>query len=142
MLKGGVRNMVGYVAIFVAAIASMVIGYAWYGPLFGKMWMELSGFKKEDAGKMKTSAQTGYIVQYVASLVTAGVIGMLITATGATTLIAALMVGFWGWLGFIATTMLGSVLWEGKPVKLYLLNNGYHLLTAFVMAAILFSLQY
>ncbi len=131
--------MVGYIAIFVAAIASMVIGFLWYGPLFGKIWMDLSGFKKENMDKMKSSAQTGYIVQYVASLVTAGVIGMLITATGATTLVAALMVGFWGWIGFIATTTLGGVLWEGKPVKLYLLNNAYHLLTAFVMAAILVS---
>ena len=130
------------IAILGAGIASMVIGFLWYGPLFGKMWMELSGFKKENMGKMKNTAQTGYIVQFIASLVTAGVIGMLITATGATTLVAALMVGFWGWLGFIATTTLGGVLWENKPVKLYLLNNAYHLLTAFVMATILFSLQY
>lgn len=45
--------------------------------------------------------------------------------------------GFWAWLGFVATIMLGMTLWEGKPFRLYLLNAGYQLLNLLVMGAIL-----
>ncbi|MDP3742402.1 MAG: DUF1761 domain-containing protein [Candidatus Micrarchaeota archaeon] len=136
--------MVNYIAMLGAAIASMIIGFLWYGPLFGKIWMDLSGFKKEDMGKMKTSAQTGYVVQFIASIVMAFVLAILIPETRGIILESsrfwnALGIAFIGWLGFIATTTLGSVLWEGKPVKLYLLNNAYHLVSLLVMAAILVS---
>ena len=45
--------------------------------------------------------------------------------------------GFWVWLGFIATTMIGIVLWEIKPVKLYLLIVAYYLISLLVMGSIL-----
>src|SRR5216117_550063 len=32
-----------WVAIIVATVAAMVIGFLWYGPVFGKSWMTLSG---------------------------------------------------------------------------------------------------
>ena len=32
-----------YLAILVAGISNMVIGFLWYGPIFGKMWMGLIG---------------------------------------------------------------------------------------------------
>ena len=50
---------------------------------------------------------------------------------------AGLMAGFWNWLGFIAPVTLGSVLWEGKPWKLWVLNNSYQLLTLLLMGVIL-----
>ena len=32
-----------WIAIIVATAAAMVIGYLWYGPVFGKTWMALTG---------------------------------------------------------------------------------------------------
>jgi hypothetical protein len=34
--------------------------------------------------------------------------------------------GFWNWLGFVAPVTLGTVLWEGKPWKLWFINVGYY----------------
>lgn len=34
---------VNYLAILVAAVLSMVLGFLWYGPLFGKEWTKLMG---------------------------------------------------------------------------------------------------
>ncbi len=47
---------VNYVAVVVAALANMVIGYVWFGPLFGKMYMRLQGMTQEqtNAARMKT----------------------------------------------------------------------------------------
>lgn len=43
----------------------------------------------------------------------------------------------WCWLGFIVPTSLGTILWEQRPLKLYLINTLYWLVTFIVMALIL-----
>ena len=50
---------------------------------------------------------------------------------------AGVMAGFWSWLGFIAPVTLGSVLWERKSWKLWMLNNGYQLVNICVAGVIL-----
>ena len=37
-----------YVAVLVCAVVSMVVGAVWYGPLFGKQWMEVIGINAKD----------------------------------------------------------------------------------------------
>jgi hypothetical protein len=49
----------------------------------------------------------------------------------------AIELGFWCWAGFTAPTMLGMVLWEQKPFKLYLINALYWLVAMLVMAQII-----
>ena len=45
-------NPVNYWAILVSGVAAVVIGAVWYSPgVFGKAWMQLVGFKKEDMKK-------------------------------------------------------------------------------------------
>ena len=46
-------------------------------------------------------------------------------------------VGFFNWLGFIATTTLGVMVYERRPFGLYLITNGWQLLALVVMGAIL-----
>jgi len=55
----------------------------------------------------------------------------------AATAMDGIILGFWVWIGFLATTQIGSVLWEGKPVKLYLINTLHYLVALAVMATIL-----
>jgi hypothetical protein len=43
------------------------------------------------------------------------------------------------WLGFIATTSLGMVLWEGKSWKLYAINIGYYFVTFIIGGLFLLS---
>src|SRR5688572_1633570 len=47
-----------YLAILVAAVAGMAVGFFWYGPLFGKIWVKLSGFTKEDMEKAQAKGMT------------------------------------------------------------------------------------
>ena len=41
------------------------------------------------------------------------------------------------WLGFIATVMLGMVLWERKPFALYVLNSVYQLVNVLLITLVL-----
>ena len=116
---------INWVALVAAAVASMVVGFIWYGPLFGKMWMKLSGMK--EMGDKSQMPKT-YAIMFVASLVTAYVLSVL----G-----AGLMTTFWIWLGFQATLLLGSVLWEGKSWELYCLNASHQLVSLLAMSWVL-----
>ncbi|MBI4451139.1 DUF1761 domain-containing protein [Candidatus Woesearchaeota archaeon] len=127
---------VNLLAVLVSAVASMVLGFLWYGPLFGKAWMRLSG--KPAKSKAKTQGMgLKYLLGFIASLVMAYVLAILIQQAGAGMLSAGVKVGALAWLGFLATNELGTYLWDNKPFTLYLVNAGYWLATLLVMAAIL-----
>jgi hypothetical protein len=136
---------VNYWAILGAAVLSMVLGSLWYGPLFGKTWTKLMGWSKADMEKGmadKSGMMKNYGLQLVGSLIMAFVLAhSLVFAKaylGESGVSAGLQTGFWNWLGFVAPVTLTSVLWEGKPWKLWLLYNGYNLVYL-LLAGVLLS---
>jgi hypothetical protein len=42
---------INFYAILVAALTTLVVGFVWYGPLFGKVWMKETGLTEEDLKK-------------------------------------------------------------------------------------------
>jgi hypothetical protein len=127
-----------YLAMVVSAIVSMILGMVWYGPLFGKKWMALSGMTDKDMEKAKKKGMAkSYVAAFIASIIMAYVVAHIVSYAQATTLADGVLVGFWSWLGFVATTMLGVVLWEGKSKEYYLINAGYHLIQLVLMGVIL-----
>jgi hypothetical protein len=123
----------------------MILGFLWYGPIFGKQWAGMMGWSQADMAKMKMEGQgktmKSYGIMAVGSLIMAYVMSQLIvfavTSLGFSGISAGLQVGIWGWIGFIAPVLLGSVLWEGKSWKLWVLNAGYYLVLLVVMGIIL-----
>jgi hypothetical protein len=119
-------------AILLAAVVNMVIAVVWYSDaLFGKTWMKLTGVKemKPTPPKMIAGLLASVIIAYVLSSLT----GFL----GAPTLIRGILAGAFVWVGFVATTSINPVLWEGKPIQLYLIDNGCQLLSFLAMGAVL-----
>ena len=129
---------VNYLAVLAAAVASMVVGFLWYGPLFGKVWIKLMNFdkKKMNEGKKKGMGKL-YALTFLTSLVMSYVLAHFVGYMQAKTVADGALLGFWVWLGGLATTQLGMVMWEGKSVKLYILNTLHYLATLVVMASIL-----
>ncbi len=131
---------INYWAVLVAAIVSMVIGGLWYSPvLFGKLWMQLSGITQKQIAEAKKKSMTkAYVLQFIASLIMACTLAHVFSLLNVTTLSYALETMFFLWLGFIATVMVGKVLWEGKSWSLYLLDATHYLVTFFAMSLVLF----
>jgi hypothetical protein len=129
---------INYLAVLVAALAQMVIGGLWYGPLFGKTWTKLAGITPQmmESAKKKGVAKL-YAAQFLGSLVMAYVLAHFAFVWGTNDVASAFSLAFWIWLGFIATVALGSILWEGKSTKLYWINTIYSLIGLFVMSLIL-----
>lgn len=120
----------------------MVIGYVWFGPLFGKMWQKQLGWTEElKAGMKPGNMGMQYGIQFVFALVMAFVLAhsLIFAATylQISGIAAGLEAGFWSWLGFVAPATVGAVLWERRPWSFWLLNNGYYLVTLCAMGVVL-----
>lgn len=127
---------VNYLSILIATVASFMVGWLWYGPLFGKKWAKEMGIKmdknnKEGLGKL-------ILLNFIGTLIMVYVLALFIKAFAITILPQALQLAFWLWLGFFAaTTLLGGVLWEGKSWCLYQINASYWLVNLGVAASVL-----
>ena len=130
---------INYIAVLVASVVGFMLGGLWYSNvLFGKTWITLMGFTDQKMEDMKKQGLAkNYIAMAIGKLLMAFVLAYAIAHGGITTMLHGAMKGFWVWLGFVAPVMMGSVLWEGKPVKLYVLNVSYYLVSLVVMGAIL-----
>ena len=126
---------INYLAVVGAAVASMIIGFLWYGPLFGNQWKKLMNFTDKSMKKM-TPVQA-MIGGFISTLIMSYILAHFIDYTQAATFMDGAVAGIWLWLGFIATVQIGSVLWEGKPLKLYAINTLHYLVTLVIMGGIL-----
>jgi len=122
-------------AILVAVIAKQALGALWYSPVvFGPAWCELAGVSEQE---MKAGLVKALIPDVVAAFVMAFVLVHAVHYAGAQSLGQGAAVGFFNWLGFVAVATLGTVTFEKRPLKLYLINNGYWLIALLIMGAIL-----
>jgi hypothetical protein len=124
-----------FLAVFLAGVAAEIVGLLWYGPLFGKPWAQMMGFKLGEAKNKNMT--TSYVVNFIAALVMAYVLSNSFAARPLLDLGGALWVASWIWIGFIATVMLSSVLWDGKPIKLYWINSLFYLVVLWAMTLVL-----
>jgi len=98
----------------------MLLGFLWYGPLFGKLWLRSIGKKQEEL-----SSNAGmYVFAFLAALVSAYVLAVLVTALGATV---------W-WQG----AFLGAVVSVGIGSMAALVNGIFHRMSG--VAWLLFAL--
>ena len=135
---------VNYLAVLVSAVVFMVLGFLWYGPLFGKEWSKLMGWGEmtpEKMAEMQKAARPAYAISFVGALIMCFVLSHALifasTYLNESGVAAGLMTGFWNWLGFIAPATIGTVLWDKKPWKLWFINSGYYLVGLLIAGVIL-----
>ncbi len=127
-----------YLTILLAAVASMVLGFLWYGPVFGKPWMKAMGKSEADMAQAKSKGMAKMmLINFVATLVMAWVLNLVEDRTGAMSLMSALKWAGVLWLGFMAPVELNDVLFGGRSVKVFVINAGYLLVSMLAMAAVL-----
>jgi hypothetical protein len=121
--------------IFVAALVKIVLGALWYSPaLWIRPWRRMTGITEE---QMREGMAKAVVVDIIGSFVMAFVLFHAIRYAEASTILQGLAVGFFCWLGFIAVAAITTVTYERKPFALFLLNNGYLLISLLLMGAIM-----
>ena len=129
---------VAFLPILFAGVVSVVIGFVWYHPkVFGSAWVRLTNLSPEAVETGKKRMPLMAFFGLVASMLAAYVMNYFGVAWGVYDVIGAIELGFWCWIGFVAPTMLGIVLWEQKSFKLYLINVLYWLVSFIAMAIVL-----
>jgi len=126
---------INFYAVIAAAVISFIIGAIWYSPgVFGSTWMALIGKRPED---MRSGAGQAYVGVFISALILAYVLARFISLAGAHTIGDGAQIGFWVWIGFVATTSVGGVLFAGMPPKLWSINNGFQLVSLVIIGAVL-----
>ena len=121
-----------WLAVLVAAASGFVIGGLWYGPLFQKPWMRLSGMTKEKGaqGSMALTFGGAYVLNLVAAagiaLLTGPQVGWLL----------GLHTGAFAALFFVAPALGVIYLFEQRPLGLWFINAGYQVVNFAAMGAI------
>ena len=136
---------INYIAVLVAAIVSMILGWLWYGPLFGKAYMEGMGIDPNSAEtkeKMKQGMASAYVQMFILSLVMFYALAFTLWAfkaamPGVAPISAGLQGGFWTWLGFLLPVIYGQKLWGGKTFKFVSIGLGYYLVLLLINGVIL-----
>lgn len=132
---------INYLAIFISAIIGMAIGALWYGPLFGKKWMKLTGITKKEMKKTpQVEMQKMYFMGFLIHLVLSFALFMLATYLGKETAWEWAKTGALVGLLFIAPASKSSYVWEKRPLKLWWINALYFVvvlgIAGYVMALI------
>ena len=134
-------HSLNWLAVLVAAISTMVVGFLWYSPLlFAKPWMREMGYDPNDKAKteeMKKTAGPAYAGSMVAGLLSAFTLALILHGLRAEDLHFGIMASFHIWLGFVATVQFTGALFMKQSMKLFAINTGYQLVCYLVMGAIL-----
>lgn len=132
---------VNYVAVLLAAIASMAAGFLWYGPLFGQVWMKLKGYSHEDLKKEQKQMGKYYGMSFILSLLSAYVLSHVMTLSmnffHETALNTGVMTAFWMWLGFMFPVQATGQIFGEKKWNLLAIDTGYQLASLVVMGVVL-----
>jgi hypothetical protein len=126
-------ELVNWLSVFVAALSGFVIGSLWYGPLFGKVWMNLTGMTKEKGAQANMALTFGgaYVLNVLAAT------GMAALNGEHTGWLFGLHTGLFSAFFFVATALGIIYLFEMRPFKLWLINAGYQIVNFAAMGAIL-----
>ncbi|HEV2532975.1 DUF1761 domain-containing protein [Phenylobacterium sp.] len=130
MLKG-----VNWIAVVIAAVLLQVLGFLWFGPVFGKAWIAAMG----KTGDMSGGSNMLMALGAVNTLVCVTGLSWLINKVGAVTLGAAVTTSVAAWFFFSLTTSALEYIYMGMSLQLLELNAGY-LLVSFVLAGVTLNL--
>ena len=137
--------MPNLLAVLVSAVACMVIGAIYYGPLLGKQWMAAMNVS-EDQLREAFNPLKSYLGTFIGFLLAAYALGSFLhlwaEAHGGE---VGVMVGihyvFIAWLGFVLGLGWQAVAYEDKSLKLFAMNMAYNLLCLLATGAILGAWQ-
>ncbi len=133
---------VNFIAVIIAAVVSMIIGFVWYMPGFlGNPWMKEMGYTPESIKKAQKKMGPMYALSFVGAIVMAYVLTHVMVFSenyfGLPRLQTGLTTAFWMWLGFVAPVQMTDVIFGGRSGKLFFINTGYQLVSLVAMGIVL-----
>jgi hypothetical protein len=128
------QNDPNFLAALVAAFSTFLVGGLWYSPLlFAKPWMKAVGIQE---GDLKQGMGRVFGGSFVLSLIGAVNLAFFL-ADGKPNVVWGMTAGALAGIGWVSTALGTTYLFERRPLKLYLIDAGYHAVSFVIMGAIL-----
>lgn len=122
-----------WIGIFAATLSAFVIGGLWYGPLFGKAWMQALGINEADMEGRNMAKVFG--IAFLLSLVAAINLAAFLGPEADMGFGAA--AGFAAGLGWVGMFLGILYIFENRSLKAWAVNAGYCTVALTVMGLIL-----
>ncbi len=138
---------INWAAVALATVVNMVIGALWFSPvMFAKPWtaevektIGKETFQRlHDSMTSKGTATRTYGLMLVGAFLVSYVMGLVADWRAADTIVEGLMIGGVTWLGFVVTTALVTVLFEGRSLVVYFISMA-HQLVAFAATGVILA---
>jgi hypothetical protein len=122
-------------AVLCSGVVLWLLGAIWYSPVgFGKKWAALVPGPQ---GDKKKTMMVGMIMSLVGDILLSFVMAHVIIWSGSREFGRGLFIGFVMWMGFFAATAIPQGVFEGRPFKLFAINQAYNLLGLMLIGGIL-----
>lgn len=124
-----------WLGVLVAVVASQIIGFLWYGPLFGKPWMAARGMTPEDA-QDRSGLGNAITIGVIASIVSAVALALLLSLSETPDVTSGWKVGLLA-AAVVASYVVITMAYEKTNSTLAWIAIGNQVVTLAVMGAIL-----
>jgi len=121
-------------AVIAATLSTFLVGWLWYGPLFGNSWMRATGLTEEQLQQGNMAKIFGFA--FIFELIMAFNLAMFLNDPGTTTIWGA-AAGFLAGFGWVFFALAVNSLYEQKSWKYIFINGGYWTVAFTVMGVII-----
>lgn len=130
-----VHHGIDFAAIAVGAVIIWILGALWYSPLlFAKPWVAIVG---RQMGEKPKGVYRGMIGSLIGDFLLCFVLAHIILWSHMEGWFQGAHIGVLTWLGFFAAVMYPQSIYEGRPLKYFLINACYWLIGLAAAGALL-----
>jgi len=115
---------INHLAVLAAIIMQFVLGFLWYGPLFGEAWMNLVGLDIESIMADPAGAEE-WITNIFSAVVSMYVLAWLFTKLNVNTLLTGLYYGFIIGFSFVLLSTMTSNMFAKEAYGLAWITAGF-----------------
>jgi len=125
--------------LIILSIVNFLLSWIWYSPvLFAKPWMKALGINENHEMNEREKKQMPFLFLsgFISSILFVLVLMILINNLEINNFLSGMKIGFLFWIGFVITHSLNT-LWEGRKLKVLVINNGLFIITYTVFGGLL-----
>jgi hypothetical protein len=122
------------IIVFIGVTVSMIFSALWYSPrIFGNEWMKLANVNPSAGQTVKRRM----LITFFANFAVAMTLFTILNWAGAASALTGAAVGIWIGSGIAGMSLLIPYLWEGRPVRLFLITAGNMILSIIIMCGVM-----
>lgn len=129
---------INHLAVLVAVVWMFVLGFLWYGPLFGEPWMEMVGLTMEDAEANPPGAGV-WITNLISSIAPIYLIAWLFVRMNVSSGLNGLFLGLFFGFVFNLLPAMSNGMFSEEPYLLAWIQGGFQTVgwsvTGFILGA-------